>query len=176
MVISRCSPASEILHNFHVNFSNMIGIANVKVIPIKFLNSFSSVDNLKIANKIQLIDALLMSTEVGTVMFSSIQPTECFQIVLFSGSSSYHVKFYKGTWRLLSTLSTDYGNLNRSFLATTNRSNAVKISPFIFLVLKHNCSAPIILQCMDNSCHFLMDDTNSVLGNSMPLTSKKKNK
>ena len=40
MVISTCSSESEMLHNFYVNFSKMIGIANVKVIPMKFMKRF----------------------------------------------------------------------------------------------------------------------------------------
>ena len=78
-------------------------------------------------------------------MFSSIQAAECVRIVLFAFSC--HVKFYI------------------DFIASLQRILVTSIGPLWLNTLK--------IFTVDYSCYFLMFDRNSVLGNSMPLTSIK---
>ena len=75
-------------------------------------------------------------------MFSSIQQAECFRIVFFSFSC--HVKFYKCTWRLLST---SLHHCKGFWLPqSVPLGRTLSKSRLLILVLKHICSALIISQ------------------------------
>ena len=71
------------LHDFQVNFSNMIGIVDFRVIPIYFMKRFPV---RTIGKLLTEFDRLTRSQCLvySAVMFSSIQPAGCFRIVLFS--------------------------------------------------------------------------------------------